>query len=517
VARGLDVPAIRLSLLLVVAALLPAGAAAFPGEPGPLAFVSDRDGNYEIYSQNLDGSGLVNLTNDPGTDQSPAWSADGRRLAFTSFRGGDGRQAIYVMNADGSDQTRVSPETAGVSDDATPAWSPAGDRLAFASTRPFGDSWRVWTMNADGTNAAPLSDQFAIDPAWSPDGSQIAFAGRDAQTGTLAIHVANADGSNAYRVTQSPLQETQPAWSADGHWLAFARDDDSGGQSLVIAYVGGGTEQQVTSGFFDANPVWSPDMRWLAFQRRAGAGERELFILSTALDGPAVPLDDLPGANGEPDWSVRAAAPPPPPGDATPPVISIGAPLGDRPLLLDSVVSAFYVCRDGDEPKPLPLCEATVSWPGGERVVSSGEPLPTAEVGLHTINVRARDFAGNEASETRTYRVVFDFAGFFAPLAPFPTFSDHKAGQEVPVRFSLDGDRGLAVLSGAPASWPVGCDDAAASGPAEPHDGALRYSPRHDKYTFTWETRKEWVGSCRQLTVTLADGTQHSTNVSFEK
>ncbi len=510
-------PAIRLSLLLLVAALLPAGAAAFPGEPGPLAFVSDRDGNYEIYSQNLDGSGLVNLTNDPGTDQSPAWSADGRRLAFASFRSDDGRQTIYVMNADGSEQTRVSPESAGLSDDATPAWSPAGDRLAFASTRPFGDSWRIWTMNADGTDAAPLSDQFAIDPAWSPDGSQIAFAGRDAESGTLAIHVVNADGSNAYRVTQSPLQETQPAWSPDGRWLAFARDDGSGGQSLFIAYAGGGFEQQITSGSFDASPVWSPDTRWIAFQRRVGVGERELFVLSTALDGPAVPLDDLPGSNGEPDWSVRPTEPPPPPGDTTPPVISIGAPVGDRALLLDSAAGAFYVCRDGDEPQPLPLCEATVSWAGGERVVASGAPLPTADVGLHTITVRARDIAGNEATATRTYRVVFDFAGFFAPLASFPTFSEQKAGQEVPVRFSLDGDRGLAVLSGAPMSWPVDCDDAAATGPAERHDGALRYNTRQARYTFTWETRKEWANSCRQLTVFFADGTHHSTNVSFEK
>jgi Tol biopolymer transport system component len=516
VARGLELSAIRLSLLFLIAAVLPAGAVAFPGEPGPLAFVSDRDGNYEIYSQNLDGSGLVNLTNDPGPDQSPAWSADGTRLAFASFRGDDGRQAIYTMNADGSEQRRVSPEGTGLSDDATPAWSPAGDRLAFASTRPFGDSWRIWTMNADGTAAAPLSDQVAIDPAWSPDGSQIAFAGRDAESGTLAIHVVNADGSNAYRVTQSPLQETQPAWSPDGHWLAFARDDGSGGQSLFVAYAGGGTEQQVTSGSFDANPVWSPDTRWIAFQRRVD-GERELFILSTALDGPAVPLDDLPGANGEPDWSVRAATPPPPPGDTTPPVISIGVPLGDRPFVLESVVNAFYVCRDGDEPRPLPLCEATVSWAGGERVVSSGEPLPTADVGLHTVTVRARDFADNEASATRTYRVVFAFAGFFAPLAPLPTFSEQKAGQEVPVRFSLDGDRGLAVLSDAPTSWPVGCDDAAASGPAERHDGVLHYNAKQDKYTFTWETRKEWANSCRQLTVSLVDGTRHSTNVSFEK
>jgi TolB protein len=493
--------AVRLSLLVVLAAVFPAGAAAFPGELGPVAFVSDRDGNAEIYAQNLDGTGLVNLTNDPGTDQSPAWSSDGLKLAFTSFRGEDGRQAIYTMNADGSGQTQVSPSSSGLSDDATPAWSPDGTRIAFASTRPFGDSWAVWTMGADGSGVQRLTSEFAIDPAWSPDGSQIAYAGRDPETGELAIRVGAVDGAYSYPVTHSELQEVQPAWSPDGRWLVFSRSHGDV-QELFIAPAGGGFEQQITFGRYDANAVWSPDMRWIMFQRREPSGERELYILRTSLEGEPVPWDDLPGANGEPDWGVFVA-PPPPPGDTTPPLISINEPVGDRPHLLGSTTRSFYVCKDGDGSEPLALCLATVTWAGGEADVASGDPLPTGALGLHTFTVRARDVSGNESSDTRTYRVVYAFGWLDLPL-------EHKAGRELPLRFSLGADHGLDVLAGA-TSHPCG------GGSDEPAVGALKYNATHERYTYVWQTEREWAESCRTLVLELEDGTFNTVDVQLTK
>jgi Tol biopolymer transport system component len=493
---------VRLSLLVVLAAAFPAGAAAFPGEPGKIAFVSDRDGNAEIYAQNLEGTGLANLSNHPSTDQSPAWSADGLKLAFTSFRGEDGREAIYVMNADGTGQTRVSPASSGRSDDATPAWSPDGTRIAFASTRPFGDSWAVWTMSADGADAQRLTDDFAIDPAWSPDGSQIAYAGRDPETGELAIRVSATDGSYSYPVTRSGLQETQPAWSPDGRWLVFSRSQGDL-QELFIAAAGGGVEQQITFGGYDANAVWSPDMRWIMFQRREAGGERELYVLRTSLEGETVPWDDLPGANGEPDWGVFVAPPPPPPGDTTPPLISISEPVGDRPHVLGSTARSFYVCKDGDGTEPLALCAATVTWAGGSADVSSGDSLPTGALGLYTFTVRARDAAGNEASATRTYRVVYAFDWLDVPV-------EHKAVRELPLRFSLGGDHGLDVLAGAKSHLCSG-------GSAEAAAGALKYSAIHERYTYVWETERAWAGSCRTFVLELDDGTSHTVDVQLTR
>ena len=256
----------RLLAAALLALAFPASAFAFPGENGPIAYASDLGGDVEVWSQPFAGGAPTNLTHSPGVDQSPAWAPDGRRVAFTSFRDG-GRQAIYVMNADGSDQHRVSPENS-LSDDATPSWSPDGMRIVFASTRPFGTSWTIWSMNADGTDLRRVSPSWGTDPAWSPDGSLIAFSGPGE-----AINVMNADGSNAWRITNGGgFFERGPAWSPDGRWLVFARYRGGGVQELVMASPFDHHEQSITTGFFDANPVWSPDMRWIVFQRPTSAG-----------------------------------------------------------------------------------------------------------------------------------------------------------------------------------------------------------------------------------------------------
>src|SRR5207248_3000848 len=97
---------------------------------GQIAFTSGRDGNDEIYVMNADGSGQVNLTNNPALDQVPAWSPDGSKIAFTSGR--DGNDEIYVMNADGSSQVNLT-NTPGY--DEVPLWSPDGTKIVFLSDR----------------------------------------------------------------------------------------------------------------------------------------------------------------------------------------------------------------------------------------------------------------------------------------------------------------------------------------------------------------------------------------------
>ncbi len=95
-----------------------------------LAFVSRRDGNSEIYVINADGSGQENLTRQPASDSHPSWSPDGRKLAFVSRR--DGNSEIYVMNADGSGLRNV---TRTPSNDLDPAWSPDGRAIALSSRK----------------------------------------------------------------------------------------------------------------------------------------------------------------------------------------------------------------------------------------------------------------------------------------------------------------------------------------------------------------------------------------------
>src|SRR5262245_48175463 len=102
--------------------------ASFPGEPGRIAFMSNRTGNFDIYTAKQNGQDVVQLTTQPAADLFPTWSADGAKIAFTSLRDGNGE--IYVMNADGSGQQRITHNS---SYDESPVFSPDGTKIAFAS------------------------------------------------------------------------------------------------------------------------------------------------------------------------------------------------------------------------------------------------------------------------------------------------------------------------------------------------------------------------------------------------
>ena len=123
--RPLTAISITLSaiVLVIVSAVMaePASSGTFPGTNGKIVFSSNREGNYEIYVMDADGSNQTNLTNHGNVDDHPSWSPDGSKIAFNSDR--DGTHKIYVMDADGSNQT---PLTYHSGHDSPPSWSPDG-------------------------------------------------------------------------------------------------------------------------------------------------------------------------------------------------------------------------------------------------------------------------------------------------------------------------------------------------------------------------------------------------------
>ena len=257
---------------------------------GRIAFVSDRDGDDEIYVMNADGSGVEQLT-DECSSNSPAWSPDGSRMAFGS-RGGiyvmnadgsgmeqqtgnsrascaeiffsdrDGEWAVYVRNADGSVEL-VRDYDSATPGDGGPVWSPDGGRIAFHSGRG-GDGVGVYVMNADGSGVERLADtdnDFSLDVgvSWSPDGGQIAFvSNRDGdRTGFKMedheIYVMNADGSGVVRLTDDDEYDTEAAWSADGGRIAFYSRREGGG--IYVMNADGGGVVRLADGY---SPAWSP-------------------------------------------------------------------------------------------------------------------------------------------------------------------------------------------------------------------------------------------------------------------
>ena len=234
---------------------------------GRIAFVSNRDGNNEIYVMNADGTGLTRLTNDPASDLYPAWSPDGTRLAFTSTR--DGHNNIYVMNADGTGVTQLTTSTGSVGSQA-PAW--CGTKIAYMSDDYLGSFPDVYSMNDDGTGQTRLTtDNASFDefPTWSPDCARIAFS-IDPDGSGASISVMNADGTGVTGLVTGPGANKHPAWSPDGTRIAFISDRDTPGNSteIYVTNADGTPPTRVTTNsafhLYDF-PAWSSDQAQIAF------------------------------------------------------------------------------------------------------------------------------------------------------------------------------------------------------------------------------------------------------------
>src|SRR5581483_9196050 len=272
---------------------------AFPGLNGKIAFESTRDGSDNIYVMNADGSGQTQLTNSPALDRDPDWSPDGSKIAFGSYRDGNGE--VYVMNADGSGQTNVT-NNPGVDD--RPAWSGDSNKIVFESDRddpnPLGCSFcnfEIYVMNANGSGQTRLTTNPARDdfPDWSPDGSKIVFTSdRD---GNAEIYVMFADGSGQINITNNPAFDAQAAWSPDSHKIAFGSTRD--GNYEIYVTDGSSTTRLTTNLAFDGAPAWQPllpvsgDFNCDGVITVADAIDIQLWIAGQPANGCVSPAGDV--------------------------------------------------------------------------------------------------------------------------------------------------------------------------------------------------------------------------------
>jgi TolB protein len=237
-----------------------------------IAFESDG-----VYSVNADGSGQRRLARN---GHAPAWSPDGRTIAFVSG------SKIYLMNADGSEHRPLTrPLTAGKR---SLAWSPDGRKLAFLNDEDCRHQFcfNLYVVGSDGSGLRNLTSKLATghgkdpgavsDSDWSPDGQKLAFAPLNAYLGA-PIYVVKADGSGLRRLTRA--LDADPTWSPDGRKLAFVRDRDGNSEVYVMNANGSGQRNLTRNPAFDADPAWSPDGRSIAF-RSTRDGNTEVYIMN---------------------------------------------------------------------------------------------------------------------------------------------------------------------------------------------------------------------------------------------
>jgi TolB protein len=354
-----------LGALLVSATTLSAAPA--PAAPaGRILFASTRtaDGTSDIFSADLGGESIINLTNDSAPDIAPAWSPDGTQVVFASRRSQN--WDLFLMHADGRDIRRLTDDP---SYDSDPTFSPDGARVAFTSSRA--GNLDIYVLDLASGVVEQLTNAPAADygPAWAPDGRTIAFTSwRDGQQEIYALDLQAGEGGipAARNVSDNPAPDYDAAWAPDGRRIAFVSDRNSIGALLVLDLTSGMVQNAGPEGRTLSDPAWTPSGAllaagaWVAGAQRFS--NRQGVLIATPGQQGVTYLVGGPQSYSDPSWSPRATTPDLPtprsspgreltiaavaPAERVPGLASLGdVRAGGRPLLANDVYPSFLALR----------------------------------------------------------------------------------------------------------------------------------------------------------------------------
>jgi len=295
--------------------------AALPGTNGLIAFISLRDGDFEIFTMNPDdpNNTLTQLTHNTATDYSPTWSPDGAQIAFvstmTTGQGVDnpsGDAEIFTIDADDPDNT-LTQLTHNLEDDSSPTWSPVlssgGTKIAFVSTRA--GYYDIYMMSSDGSNEVRLTKNSALDhsPTWSPTGTKIAFHSTRLGANNYEVYAMKprpeGKRNRPVNLSRHSSNDENPNWSPDGTQIAFRSQRGVGGDHEIYVMDADGTDQSpVTENrYFDHDPAWSPDGTQITFTRQNSpeSGGFEVYKVDAGGD-PETNVTNNSANDQSPDW-----------------------------------------------------------------------------------------------------------------------------------------------------------------------------------------------------------------------
>ena len=260
-----------------------------------IAFVSNGTGNKEIFTADFDGNGPRQVTHNKAITLSPAWSSDGKWLAYTSYQ--KGKPDLYIRNLAQRRGSVVDRQGINV----TPAWVP--DKFALAATLSFSGDPEIYLLTGAGKIIKRLTVSKGIDvsPVWSPDGKAIAFVSN--RSGTPQIYMKDLDSGREERLTFEGRYNTTPSWSPKGDRIAYCAAEN-GSFNIRVFDLGTRKTLQLTQNTWDnESPSWSPDGSLIVFSSNREGSSRIYVMTGYGTDQRR--LLALPGEQTNPKWSPR--------------------------------------------------------------------------------------------------------------------------------------------------------------------------------------------------------------------
>jgi TolB protein len=259
-----------------------------------IVFVSDRDGNDELYMMDYDGQNQTRLTFNTIRDYTPAWSPDGKKIAYTSYK--NLNAGLYILDLEAGKVSPVSTRGTNYS----PSYSPDGKRLAFCST--MDGNTEIYIATADGKNVKRLTFNEAIDssPSWSPTNREITFISDRSGLGQPQVYIMDAEGSNVRRVSFGGSYHDAPAWSPTGDRIVYVSRVENIFDLYVLNLRNNQIVKLTESNARNESPSWSSDGRHIVFTSNLG-GSLQLYAID--YDGANLRRLTSRGNNKLADWS----------------------------------------------------------------------------------------------------------------------------------------------------------------------------------------------------------------------
>jgi TolB protein len=261
-----------------------------------LAFVSTVDGNKEVFVSDFDGYNPRQVTRHKNISLSPAWSSDGKWLAYVSYA--NGKPDIFIRHLEQNRGTVINRDGMNI----TPAWMPGQETLA--ATLSFSGNQEIYLLTRQGEIIKKVTSSWGINvsPRFSPDGTKMAFVSNRA--GTPQVYIKDLASGDVSRVTFQGRYNTSPAWSPDGKKMAYVGIEKNRIDIYVINLEGrGGMPVQLTRDQKDnEDPSWSPDGNLIVFTSNREGTDPALFVM-TAAGTDQRRLMRMKGSQTQPGWS----------------------------------------------------------------------------------------------------------------------------------------------------------------------------------------------------------------------